>query len=46
MIRLLLLALLRRRRPRRAQIRPFNCVGAEQLEDDVFSVPFARGARA
>jgi outer membrane protein OmpA-like peptidoglycan-associated protein len=22
----------------------FNCVGAEQLEDDVFSIPFARGS--
>ncbi|CAH0224426.1 OmpA family protein [Roseomonas sp. CECT 9278] len=29
--------------PATAQIRPFNCVGAEQVEDDVFSVPFARG---
>lgn len=27
-----------------AQPRPFNCVGAERLEDDVFAVPFARGA--
>jgi outer membrane protein OmpA-like peptidoglycan-associated protein len=26
-----------------AQPRPFNCVGAEALEDDVFAVPFARG---
>jgi hypothetical protein len=24
-----------------AQPRPFNCVGAEQLEDDAFAVPFA-----
>lgn len=24
-----------------AQPRPFNCVGAEQLEDDVFAIPFA-----
>jgi hypothetical protein len=24
-----------------AQLRPFNCVGAEQLEEDVFAVPFA-----
>jgi outer membrane protein OmpA-like peptidoglycan-associated protein len=22
----------------------FNCVGAEQVEDDVFSIPFARGS--
>ena len=29
-----------------AQPRPFNCVGAEQLEDDVFAIPFARGAAA
>ncbi|BDG74720.1 OmpA family protein [Roseomonas fluvialis] len=29
--------------PAAAQIRPFNCVGAERIEDDVFSVPFARG---
>ena len=28
--------------PAAAQIRPFSCVGAEQVEDDVFSVPFAR----
>ncbi|WP_237217774.1 OmpA family protein [Falsiroseomonas oryziterrae] len=27
-----------------AQPRPFSCVGAEDLEDDVFAVPFARGA--
>ena len=26
------------------QPRPFSCVGAEALEDDVFAVPFARGA--
>lgn len=26
-----------------AQPRPFACVGAEALEDDVFAVPFARG---
>ncbi|MBL6458131.1 OmpA family protein [Belnapia sp. T6] len=26
-----------------AQPRPFNCVGAEQLEEDVFAIPFARG---
>lgn len=24
-----------------AQPRPFNCVGAEQLENDVFAIPFA-----
>jgi outer membrane protein OmpA-like peptidoglycan-associated protein len=30
--------------PAAAQIRPFNCVGAEQVEDDVFSIPFARGS--
>lgn len=28
--------------PAAAQIRPFNCVGAERIEDDVFAVPFAR----
>ncbi len=27
-----------------AQPRAFSCVGAEQLEDDVFAVPFARGS--
>jgi outer membrane protein OmpA-like peptidoglycan-associated protein len=27
-----------------AQLRPFSCVGAEELEDDVFAVPFARGS--
>jgi outer membrane protein OmpA-like peptidoglycan-associated protein len=27
-----------------AQVRPFTCVGAEQLEEDVFAIPFARGA--
>jgi outer membrane protein OmpA-like peptidoglycan-associated protein len=26
-----------------AQPRPFTCIGAEQLEDDAFSIPFARG---
>ncbi len=30
--------------PAAAQVRPFSCVGAEQVEDDVFSVPFARGS--
>jgi OmpA family len=29
-----------------AQPRPFNCVGAEQLEDDVFEIPFAPRAAA
>jgi hypothetical protein len=29
-----------------AQPRPFTCVGAEQLEDDVFAIPFPRGAAA
>ncbi|RAI60955.1 OmpA family protein [Roseicella frigidaeris] len=29
-----------------AQSRSFNCVGADQLEDDVFAIPFARGAAA
>jgi outer membrane protein OmpA-like peptidoglycan-associated protein len=27
-----------------AQPRPFSCVGAEALDDDVFAVPFARGS--
>lgn len=27
-----------------AQPRPFSCVGAEALEDDVFAIPFARGS--
>jgi len=27
-----------------AQLRPFSCVGAEALEDDVFAIPFARGS--
>ncbi len=27
--------------PAQAQPRPFSCVGAEALEDDVFAVPFA-----
>jgi outer membrane protein OmpA-like peptidoglycan-associated protein len=43
MIRLVLLALLVAA-PAAAQIRPFNCVGAEQIVDDVFAVPFARGS--
>lgn len=29
-----------------AQVRPFNCIGADRLEDDVFAVPFARGSAA
>jgi outer membrane protein OmpA-like peptidoglycan-associated protein len=32
--------------PARAQPRPFTCVGAERLEEDVFSIPFARGGAA
>lgn len=40
---LLVLALLAAT-PAAAQIRPFSCVGAEQVEDDVFSVPFAQGS--
>ncbi|MFC7475590.1 OmpA family protein [Dankookia sp. GCM10030260] len=27
-----------------AQPRPFTCIGAEQLEDDAFAIPFARDA--
>ncbi|MDN3564219.1 OmpA family protein [Paeniroseomonas aquatica] len=27
-----------------AQPRPFTCVGAEQLEEDAFAIPFDRGA--
>ena len=30
--------------PAAAQLRPFSCVGAEDLEDDVFAVPFAAGS--
>lgn len=30
--------------PAAAQPRAFSCVGAEQLDDDVFDVPFARGS--
>jgi len=29
-----------------AQPRPFNCIGAERLEDDVFAIPFAPRAAA
>jgi outer membrane protein OmpA-like peptidoglycan-associated protein len=32
--------------PAAAQLRPFSCVGAERLEDDVIAVPFARGSAA
>ena len=32
--------------PAQAQPRPFSCVGAEDLEDDVFAVPFAPGSQA
>lgn len=38
---LLMLALLLPPSPAVAQPRPFNCVGAGDLEDDVFAVPFA-----
>jgi outer membrane protein OmpA-like peptidoglycan-associated protein len=38
----LLLALLAT--PATAEVAAINCVGALQLEDDVFSVPFARGS--
>lgn len=30
--------------PAQAQPRPFSCVGAEDLEDDVFAVPFTPGS--
>ena len=30
--------------PARAQPRPFSCIGAERLEEDVFAIPFAKGA--
>ena len=43
MIRLALLLVLLAA-PAAAQIRPFNCVGAEQVEDDVFAIPFAQGS--
>lgn len=32
--------------PGTAQPRPFNCVGAERLEEDVFAIPFAPRAAA
>ncbi len=38
-----LLLLLAAALPAAAQPRPFSCVGAEQLEDDVFDIPFAPG---
>jgi outer membrane protein OmpA-like peptidoglycan-associated protein len=43
-IRLVLLLLALLATPAAAQIRPFSCVGAEQVEDDVFAIPFARGS--
>jgi outer membrane protein OmpA-like peptidoglycan-associated protein len=43
-MRILALALLLAAAPALAQPRPFSCVGAEALEDDVFAVPFARGS--
>ena len=42
--RLAALAALLLAAPASAETAPFNCVGAERLEDDVFSVPFARGS--
>ncbi len=39
-----LLALLLLAVPAHAEAPAFNCVGAEQFEDDVFSVPFARNS--
>lgn len=30
--------------PAMAEVAAFNCVGALQVEDDVFSIPFARGS--
>src|SRR4051812_2287436 len=32
--------------PVMAQTRPFSCLGADQLEDEIFVVPFARGSSA
>ncbi len=46
MRRAMLLALLWGSNEAAAQPRPFNCVGAERLEDDVFAVPFAPRAAA
>ncbi|MCS6931505.1 MAG: OmpA family protein, partial [Acetobacteraceae bacterium] len=42
--RCLAFALLLAAAPAAAQPRGFSCVGAEQLEDDVFDIPFARGS--
>ncbi len=44
MTRLVLALLLLLAGPALAQPRPFSCVGAEQVEDDVFAVPFAQGS--
>jgi len=44
MILPLVLLMLTAALPASAQIRSFNCVGAERMEDDVFSIPFARGS--
>lgn len=41
---LLLLLLLLPAAPATAQIREFNCVGAEALQDDAFVIPFAARA--
>lgn len=43
-MKVLALVLLLVAAPALAQPRPFSCVGAEALEDDVFAVPFARGS--
>lgn len=43
---LLALAALLSAPPAHAQPREFTCVGAERIEDEVFSVPFARGSSA
>lgn len=40
----LLLALLAGPAVAQPQAPAFDCIGAEQLEDDVFAIPFARGA--
>lgn len=44
MMRVVPLLLLLLASPAVAEVAPFNCVGALQLDDDVFSVPFARGS--
>jgi outer membrane protein OmpA-like peptidoglycan-associated protein len=41
---ILFLAALLAAGPALAQPRAFDCIGAEQLEDDVFTIPFARGS--